>query len=278
MALGGHVCVRLRVQVCLGTLQIAASRCNVQYSTCRQFPLLALYATTFESACGGSTPPGATRKEAANAVFLLPVICRRIHNRRHRLPLRGRAAWSVIGRDRAMPNGIRKPYPRRRYGPAHRAVRQRLAPVAESGQTTCCECGREITPGLGVASRSPVMTVRVGSERRMRAATLAPVGRRPRAANFHEGLTGGLEGGSTIRRSGRGCHSAAGWSRCISATGSGRRRRRATASSVSRSASPEATSSIISTTPSTAFPCPRLNATSSRTFCMTAPRSGVRQP
>jgi hypothetical protein len=48
------------------------------------------------------------------------------------------------------------------------------------------------------------MTVRVGSERRMRAATLAPVGRRPRAANFHEGLTGGLEGGSTIRRSGRG--------------------------------------------------------------------------
>ena len=38
-------------------------------AACRQFPLVALYATTFESACGGSTPPGAIEKEAANAGF-----------------------------------------------------------------------------------------------------------------------------------------------------------------------------------------------------------------
>ena len=39
-------------------------------ASCRQFPFVALCATTFESACSGSTPPGATQKEAANAAFV----------------------------------------------------------------------------------------------------------------------------------------------------------------------------------------------------------------
>ena len=69
-------------------------------ATCSQFPLAAVYATTFESAWGGSTPPGATYEQiatfarapsarelecAGEAVVLRTGAARTLHRDEHRV-------------------------------------------------------------------------------------------------------------------------------------------------------------------------------------------------